>query len=265
MDFTSRFYSHLGSISLCHGFITNQDLLILFRKSLVDESGMVAVMSAALKSAEALARGDGRKATELWSSTESVVNDVTDGVNVYNILKWNGDTKRIFSQSSNVDLLERMFNLHVGLTQNDALYDLMNGPIRKKLGIIPDNVTWSGQSEKVFYHQSEDFMKPVVDIVDGLLNSTNLEVTVYTGQLDLIVDTLGTERWVQKLTWSGLPMFNSTNRSPFFVPTQPYYVAGYVKSYKKFSFYWILDAGHMIPSDAPDAALLMLKKVIHVK
>ena len=34
---------------------------------------------------------------------------------------------------------------HLGATQNDALSELMNGPIRKKLGVIPSNVTWGGR------------------------------------------------------------------------------------------------------------------------
>lgn len=37
---------------------------------------------------------------------------------------------------------------------------------------------------------AEDFMKPVIDIVDALL-AANVNVTVYNGQLDLIVDTMG--------------------------------------------------------------------------
>lgn len=37
---------------------------------------------------------------------------------------------------------------------------------------------------------SGDFMKPVVDIVDQLL-SAGVNVTIYNGQLDLIVDTMG--------------------------------------------------------------------------
>lgn len=37
---------------------------------------------------------------------------------------------------------------------------------------------------------AEDFMKPVIDIVDQLL-AANVNVTVYNGQLDLIVDTMG--------------------------------------------------------------------------
>lgn len=35
-----------------------------------------------------------------------------------------------------------------------------------------------------------DFMRPVVDIVDQLLTA-GVNVTVYNGQLDLIVDTMG--------------------------------------------------------------------------
>lgn len=43
---------------------------------------------------------------------------------------------------------------------------------------------------------AEDFMKPVIDIVDQLL-AANVSVTVYNGQLDLIVDTMGE----QLLAW----------------------------------------------------------------
>lgn len=47
-----------------------------------------------------------------------------------------------------------------------------------------------GQAEEVFSYMAGDFMRPVVDIVDQLL-SAGVNVTVYNGQLDLIVDTMG--------------------------------------------------------------------------
>lgn len=47
-----------------------------------------------------------------------------------------------------------------------------------------------GQAEEVFSNMAGDFMKPVVDVVDQLL-SAGVNVTVYNGQLDLIVDTMG--------------------------------------------------------------------------
>lgn len=47
-----------------------------------------------------------------------------------------------------------------------------------------------GQAEEVFSYMAGDFMRPVVDIVDQLLTA-GVNVTVYNGQLDLIVDTMG--------------------------------------------------------------------------
>lgn len=49
----------------------------------------------------------------------------------------------------------------------------------------------AGQAEDVFSFMAGDFMRPVVDVVDQLLTA-GVNVTVYNGQLDLIVDTLGT-------------------------------------------------------------------------
>lgn len=48
-----------------------------------------------------------------------------------------------------------------------------------------------GQAEEVFSNMAGDFMKPVVNIVDQLLTA-GVNVTIYNGQLDLIVDTMGT-------------------------------------------------------------------------
>lgn len=48
----------------------------------------------------------------------------------------------------------------------------------------------SGQADAVFVSMAGDFMKPVVNIVDQLL-AAGVNVTVYNGQLDLIVDTMG--------------------------------------------------------------------------
>ncbi len=107
---------------------------------------------------------------------------------------------------------------HIRPLHRQSLSELMNGPIRQKLGVIPKNVTWgghcslmiytgicvivtfydsykcspvsSGQAEAVFESMAGDFMKPVVDIVDQLL-AAGVNVTIYNGQLDLIVDTMG--------------------------------------------------------------------------
>lgn len=48
----------------------------------------------------------------------------------------------------------------------------------------------AGQANNVFLNMEEDFMKPAISVVDELLEA-GVNVTVYNGQLDLIVDTMG--------------------------------------------------------------------------
>lgn len=66
---------------------------------------------------------------------------------------------------------------------------------------------------------AEDFMKPVIDIVDQLL-AANVNVTVYNGQLDLIVDTMGEElldwEWKQNMWWVECGAFSTNIVKDFF-------------------------------------------------
>ncbi|XP_035209628.1 serine carboxypeptidase-like 51 [Stegodyphus dumicola] len=140
----------------------------------------------------------------------------------------------------------------------------MNGKIRQKLNDIPKNVTWGGQSSDVFEALAGDFMKPVVDSVLSLLvNETYIDVNVYNGQLDLIVDTVGTLNWVETLPWPGLKGFIKAPKKPMSFTADR--TGGFSKSFKQFSFFWILKAGHMIPADAPLTALEMLDMIISKK
>ena len=103
-------------------------------------------------------------------------------------------------------------------------------------------------------------MLPVVDQIDYLLNNTDLQVVVYTGQLDLIVDTIGTLNWISALKWPGLNAFQVAPKNVL-VDSQENPTAFY-RTYKNLSFYWIMNAGHMVPSDAGNTALQMLSRVL---
>uniref|UniRef100_A0A8C6L548 Carboxypeptidase n=1 Tax=Nothobranchius furzeri TaxID=105023 RepID=A0A8C6L548_NOTFU len=223
----------------------------LYTTSLLDDYGLADVNNAAQQVKQAVAKQDFLKATELWSVTESVVEQNTNGVNFYNILKQEEDGK--------LALLARR---HIYPLHSQSLSELMNGSVRKKLAIIPQNVTWGGQAEEVFSKMAGDFMKPVVDVVDQLLTA-GVNVTVYNGQLDLIVDTMGQEMWVKQLKWEGIPSFNKLRWTPLDDPVSPGITGAFYKTYKNFAFYWILKAGHMIPSDQGPMALQMLKMIVH--
>ncbi|CAJ0965929.1 unnamed protein product [Ranitomeya imitator] len=149
-----------------------------------------------------------------------------------------GRTYKLFADV----VLGRLFQRHVQPLQSDVLDRLMNGPIRKLLRIIPDEVRWGGQAALVFENMAGDFMKPVVDVVDELL-SAGINVTVYNGQLDLIVDTVGQESWVKQLQWKRREEFRSLHWRPLHLSEAE--TAAFYKRLENFSFYWILKAGHM--------------------
>lgn len=230
----------------------------LYTTSLLDDYGLREVSSAAEAVKQAVDQGQYLKATELWSVTESVVEQNTNGVNFYNILTQEPDEK--MSSVAGEGYLSLLMRHHISPLHRQSLSQLMNGPIRKKLAIIPQNVTWGGQAEAVFSSMSGDFMKPVVDVVDQLLEA-GVNVTVYNGQLDLIVDTMGQEQWVKQLKWVGLQSFSQMKWTALDDPAFPGVTGAFYKTYKNFSFYWILKAGHMIPSDQGPMALQMLKMI----
>uniref|UniRef100_A0A8C9SRG1 Carboxypeptidase n=1 Tax=Scleropages formosus TaxID=113540 RepID=A0A8C9SRG1_SCLFO len=234
----------------------------LYSTSLLDDNGLGEVTMAAKAVQQAVNEGNFQKATELWSDTESVVKQNTNGVNFYNILTQDSDDK--VTSVEGAGHLALLTHRHIRPLHRQSLDRLMNGPIRKKLGIIPQNVTWGGQAYEVFSSMEGDFMKPVIDIVDQLL-AAGVNVTVYNGQLDLIVDTIGQELWVKKLKWAGLPHFNLLKWMPLDDPANPGQTGAFYKIYENFTFYWILRAGHMIPADQGSMALKMLRMVTQQK
>ncbi|XP_021528469.2 retinoid-inducible serine carboxypeptidase [Aotus nancymaae] len=233
----------------------------LYSMSLLEDKGLAEVSKVAEQILNAINKELYREATVLWGKAEMIIEQNTDGVNFYNILTKNPPASTMessleFTQSHLVRLCQR----HVRHLQGDALSRLMNGPIRKKLKIIPEDQTWGGQATNVFMNMEGDFMKPVISIVDELLEA-GINVTVYNGQLDLIVDTMGQEAWVRKLRWPELPKFNQLKWKALYSDPKALETSAFVKSYKNLAFYWILKAGHMVPSDQGDMALKMMRLV----
>ncbi|KAM9208340.1 retinoid-inducible serine carboxypeptidase [Dugong dugon] len=233
----------------------------LYSMSLLDDQGLAEVAKVAEQVLNAVNKGYYVEATRLWEEAEMVIEQNTDGVNFYNILTKNTpvpakESSLEFTQSRLVHLCQR----HMRHLQQDALSQLMNGPIKKKLKIIPEDYSWGAQATNVFMNMEGDFMKPVISIVDELLEA-GVSVTVYNGQLDLIVDTIGQEAWVRKLKWPELSTFNQLKWKALYVDPRSSETSAFVKSYKNLAFYWILRAGHMVPADQGAMALKMMRLV----
>ncbi|XP_063816927.1 retinoid-inducible serine carboxypeptidase [Pseudophryne corroboree] len=257
---------NFGGVALGDSWISPIDSVLswgpyLYSISLLDEKGLKEVQSSANAVQDALNKGQFDQATELWSQTEDVIEQNADSVNFYNILTKNSlmdkNNSRTNLKFSN-QYLGKLYQRHLLYLEQDDLDELMNGPIRAKLKIIPESVMWGGQSSEVFANMAGDFMKPVISIVDELL-CAGINVTVYNGQLDLIVDTVGQESWVKQLKWTKLDQFKNLHWTPLHLDSSE--TAAFYKSWDNFHFYWIMKAGHMVPSDQPKTSLKMLRMI----
>lgn len=206
-----------------------------------------------------------------WSSLESTVLTLTNYVDFYNLLfDQDQDSSLGLSEvpeKENVFLRFGSYLKQKKLKESNQtvpdLTSLMNGPIRKKLQIIPETVIWKEVSGSVFSALEDEFMRDVIPKVDELL-SNGINVTIYSGQLDLICATPGTEAWVRKLKWTGMDGFRDAPRTPLYCNGSGG-TAAFVKSYRNLAFYWILLAGHMVPADNPCIALDMLELITNPK
>ncbi|XP_037523212.1 retinoid-inducible serine carboxypeptidase [Rhipicephalus sanguineus] len=258
----------LSGVALGDGWLSPLDSTstwgqYLYTMSFLDKTNLMTLNKVVSEIRQALVAKDGAEATALWASAEDIVEQLTNGIDWYNILQPQQESSAslgVLSLPSD-NTLGRAFVRHVAHFYNvfnGTLTELMNGPIKEKLGSIPKNVTWGGQSGAVFQALKADFMLPAVDTVDRLLNETDVTVAVYSGQLDLIVDALGTLQWMEQLKWPGMKEFQATSKKPMVVEGE---TAGYYKSFKNLTLYWVLKAGHMVPADAPLAAQSMARHI----
>ena len=266
--------SDFRGVALGDSWISPVDSVItwgpyLYQFNLLDKKDLNAVMDYAQGCVDAVAKGRYEYATELWDKTEVVIDSTTDSVNVYNVLQhhpgapWKSSPlKSHFPHSHPKPHLQRLYSRHVGRYEGQSLTEFMNGPIRKKLGVIPENVSWGGQSGDVFRYQSGDFMRDVLKDVDTLLDN-EISVTVFQGQLDMICDTPGAEMWINKLKWKHVKEFFNAKRKAVYLDSswQEGKTQAFVKKYRNLQLFYIMKAGHMVPADNPPMALKMLSMI----
>ncbi|PFX24817.1 Retinoid-inducible serine carboxypeptidase [Stylophora pistillata] len=263
----------LNGLALGDSLISFEDTVLsyglyLFSFSLLDGKDYNNVQELATETSSAASKGDFKTAMDLSDKGNKLIANVTDNVDVYYVLRHNV-LDSVSAQShicKNTFRLshDQMFVQYVIRAHHDPLFELMNGPIRKKLGIIPENVTWGGQSDLVAISQRNDIPSSVLSDVGELVRG-GVKVIVYEGQLDMICGTVGPELWISKLQWDGMPEFLKASRKPLYAPSklEKRETGAFLKSYKNFGLYYILNAGHMVPIDAPEMALEMIKNVLN--
>ena len=100
---------------------------------------------------------------------------------------------------------------------------------------------------------------PYVDRVEYLLRQ-NLPVLIYNGQNDIIVETPGTMRWVERIDYPDAQTFRSTLFKTWKVDGK---VAGSIKSAGMLEFRIVNNAGHLVPMDQGKNALEMVRSFVN--
>jgi serine carboxypeptidase 1 len=185
----------------------------------------------AMQSKEAFDQGDYRLATNRFFSTQYIVDYETSEVDFYNVLEkqrgWNNIRK---SRKDLIEILQKGASYQPKKALSlDEIMDLVHEALE-----LPPQAYWN--SVGVFSALSEDFMKPVVDVVEKVLNETSIQVIVYSGQLDLICATPGTMEWVNKLNWHGKEQFAAAKRQSFVANG---YIEGYRRRFENLNVYWV--------------------------
>ncbi|XP_054792042.1 serine carboxypeptidase-like 51 [Prosopis cineraria] len=266
----------LGGVALGNSWISPEDFVLswgplLKDVSRLDDYGLRRSNSIARKIKRQLQDGQFFNATNSWLDLEGEISYSSYGVSMYNFLldeEDSGVLSGIEARSPQRTVRKRYSSYLKALRSSTGgggdVGSLLNGAVRRKLKIIPENVTWQLLADPVTHRFDGDFMKPRIDEVDELL-AKGVHVTVFNGQLDVICATKGVEAWIRKLKWEGLPKFLGKERELLTgrCGSDKNISKGFLKSHKNLHFYWILGAGHMVPKDQPCMGLIVASAITH--
>jgi carboxypeptidase D len=134
--------------------------------------------------------------------------------------------------------------------------------VRKALHVEPTAQRFAECTDPPYYALASQDGLGVVKEVQDILNS-NIRVLMFSGQFDIIVNHLGTEKMLSQLQWSGSDGWATASNSVWSTDGQT--PAGFVKSYKNLQFLIVLDAGHMVPLSKPRESLDMISRFLDNK
>ena len=192
---------------------------------------------------------------------------VSNGINAYNIYsdcrpsslywrdshfnralnKYSGIKSEEFEESSSL--------LSEHECVSNAFYKYMKqNEVRKALH-IPDKLHYWGMDEPpISYLMSFGSMK--TQFIELIEKYKIANLIVYNGDIDMVCDFLGDQQFVDELGYKLIHNYKKW--------TVGGRTAGFVKRYEGISFMTVRNAGHMVPTDQPEAALAILKELIGV-
>ena len=130
---------------------------------------------------------------------------------------------------------------------------LNDATVQQVLGV--SGRKWVECDQMVHTYLLGDWMTNLMPQVAWMLDNTDLDILVYSGDKDFICNWRGGEAWTEATKWGSKSEFNAQAYEPWTVDGAP---AGEMRQFGNFHFLRVYDAGHMVPMDQPAHALAML-------
>ncbi len=211
---------NLKAAAIGNGWVSPTDIMLswpglLFQMSLIDDVQYKNLSTIACDAWLAGEKQDWGGVADGWKGQFQFFSRELSFLNMYNVLDpyEMKDTDR--KKRSTETGMETDLAIDLGFTIYDInISDFMNGPIRQKLKVIPESKIWGTGKRSVREAQERDYdlYKPVWSLLDRILQTSEVQVIVYQGQLDLICATSGVLAWMQRLTWPGKQNFDAAER-----------------------------------------------------
>ena len=133
---------------------------------------------------------------------------------------------------------------------------LNRADVQKTLGV--SGRKWVECQTMVHTYLLGDWMTNLMPQVAEILDKTDTDVLVYSGDKDWICNWRGGEAWTAATKWGSKDAFNSTEYVDWNVSGK---AAGQMRQHGNLHFLRVYEAGHMVPMDQPENALAMLERL----
>lgn len=173
---------------------------------------------------------------KICNKIEEYIVKVSGGVNVYDI-RQTGDY--IF------------FNIARYLNQLD---------VREALHVSSKVGPWKDTSNIVAEILERGEQDSCAELFPNLFES--IRVLIYNGVYDMDCNFMGTDAWLNSITWANSEEFNNKARVPWIESKQ---LLGHYRNVANLTQVLVNDAGHLVPMDQPKSALIMLSNFLENK
>lgn len=123
---------------------------------------------------------------------------------------------------------------------------------KRDLG-VPEDVYYVPGSDDIYNAFQVDITTSYANHVINTLR--RMKVLIYNGQDDFVVNTAGVMNYLNGLNWEGINAWKRTRKSIWTIHGE---IKGWAKVSGNLWFVLVNRAGHMVPTDQPEAAFNML-------